>query len=511
MALISIGCPNPGCGYSGRVDESKLGTRVFCRKCGTSFLVTREGAKDARISTPSGGQAGAPSAAAGDLIGGRYRIERLLGQGGMGEVWLASDTALHNRSVAVKRILQQGLDEDAIQRFEREVRALAALTHPHIVAVTDTGRDAKGLYYVMEYVPGQSLRAWLQQQDQANPPSLVQVQDLFRQILRGVAFAHSKDIIHRDLKPENVLLTDDGTVKVLDFGLARLGQDFSLTRPEQRLGTPLYMSPEQCRGAPCDARSDVYALGVMLFELCTLECPFQGASWQVLMYQHQNADPPLPKSYRKELPDTVNLAILKALEKNPKNRYTSAKEFLIAIESAESPRLASPSPHPAVAMSVEEKDHLLRDAAELAWADGTLSQEERNLLMARAARLGISELRANEIIDMCAPRSASESPSAEPVFKETPQRDQGSDIFIPTPNPPIELAPEFQCSRCGPVPNPTLVGTSAYCPNCGAALKKDLRASHRDAPLKCPTCGSSSLVVVGATTFCSNCGRVVPG
>jgi len=285
------------------------------------------------------------------MLAGRYRIERLLGEGGMGQVWLASDTALHDRPVAVKRILQQVADESALQRFEREIRALAALTHPHIVAVIDTGRDDEGLYYVMEYVPGQSLRDWLDEQDEGDPPTLDTVLGMFKQILRGVAYAHGAGTVHRDLKPENVLIMEDGTVKILDFGLARLAEDTTVTRAGQRLGTPLYMSPEQCRGAVCDARSDVYALGVMLFELCTLECPFQGANSAVLMYQHMNSDPPMPKSYRKDLPDTINLAIMKALEKNPKRRFPTAKELLKALET--------PTPE----RSVKEEAEIERPAA----------------------------------------------------------------------------------------------------------------------------------------------------
>ncbi len=333
----------------------------------------------------------AAPAGEGQLTDGRYRVTELLGTGGMGQVWKAADTQLHERPVAIKRVHRHLLGTpEAVQRFEREVKTLASLTHPYIVGVTDTGHDERGFYYVMEYVTGSTLREWLDEHIGVGRPPFREILPLFTQMARAVAFAHARGIIHRDLKPENMVVTPDGALQMLDFGMAKAIDDKALTRDGSTGGPPLYMSPEQARGGDTDKRTDVYALGVILFELATLKPPFDGKSWMELAHKHLHDPPPSLRDSRPDAPPDLDSAAIKALQKEPDRRHQDAKELLTDVQSALSCAV--------ICAPCESNEGIFRQLAEAAWADGVLADEEKSFLLARADDMDIAAERAKEIL-----------------------------------------------------------------------------------------------------------------
>ena len=264
------------------------------------------------------------------LLGGRYQVGELLGYGGMAEVHRGRDLRL-GREVAVK-VLRQDLARDpSFQvRFRREAQAAASLNHPAIVAVYDTGEDrtASGAtpYIVMEYVEGDTLRDVLRREGPLPPERAMA---LAADICGALDFSHRNGIVHRDVKPGNVMITPQGTVKVMDFGIARAVSDSAATMTSTAavIGTAQYLSPEQARGEGVDARSDVYSMGCMLYELVTGAPPFTGDSPVAVAYQHVREDPRLPSSIAREIPPELDAILLKAMSKNPANRYQSAADM----------------------------------------------------------------------------------------------------------------------------------------------------------------------------------------
>src|SRR5919199_70886 len=262
------------------------------------------------------------------VLGERYEIGGVLGRGGMAEVHRGRDLRL-GREVAVK-VLRQDLarDPSAQVRFRREAQAAASLNHPAIVAVYDTGEDrtASGAtpYIVMEYVEGETLRDVLRRQGRLEPRRAM---TLAADICAALDFSHRNGIVHRDVKPGNVMITPQGTVK--DFGIARAvsASAATITSTAAVIGTAQYLSPEQARGEGVDARSDVYSLGCLLYELVTGAPPFTGDSPVAVAYQHVREDPRLPSSINPEVPAELDAILLKAMSKNPANRYQSAAEM----------------------------------------------------------------------------------------------------------------------------------------------------------------------------------------
>jgi beta-lactam-binding protein with PASTA domain/predicted Ser/Thr protein kinase len=265
------------------------------------------------------------------LLGGRYQVGELLGYGGMAEVHKGRDLRL-GRDVAIK-MLRTDLARDATfqERFRREAQNSAALNHPAIVAVYDTGEEIsdageKHPFIVMEFVNGRTLKEVLAQEQRLQPRRALEI---IADICAALEFSHRHGIIHRDIKPGNVMITQNGQVKVMDFGIARAlaSGATTMTQTSAVIGTAQYLSPEQARGESVDARSDVYAAGCVLFELVIGHPPFVGDSPVSVAYQHVREEPRVPSSVNREIPPDIDAIVLKALAKNPLNRYQSAQEM----------------------------------------------------------------------------------------------------------------------------------------------------------------------------------------
>lgn len=272
------------------------------------------------------------------LVGGRYELGDLIGYGGMAEVHRGRDVRL-GRDVAIK-VLRADLARDPsfLHRFRREAQSAAGLNHPSIVSVYDTGEDVgtEGTaqpYIVMEYVEGRTLRDILKTEGRLPPRRAMEIA---ADVSAALDFSHRAGLVHRDVKPANVMITQSGAVKVMDFGIARAVADNSatVTQTANVIGTAQYLSPEQARGESVDARSDVYSTGCLLYELVTGVPPFQGDSPVAVAYQHVRENPSMPSSRVPGLPRTLDSIVMKALAKNPMNRYQSAGEMRSDLQRA---------------------------------------------------------------------------------------------------------------------------------------------------------------------------------
>ena len=258
------------------------------------------------------------------LFDGRYLISRKLGSGGMANVYLAMDQEL-GRRVAIKILDDRhASDEQFVERFRREAQNAAGLSHPNIVSIYDRG-DSEGTYYIaMEYIEGRTLKELLV----ARGPSPLGIAiDYTRQILSALRFAHRNGIVHRDIKPHNVIVDGEGRVKVMDFGIARAGAASQMTEAGSIIGTAQYLSPEQARGAPVDQTSDLYSTGIVLYELLTGSVPFTGETPVEIAMKHLSQAPVPPSTHRPEVPRDLDYVVLRALAKDPADRYHSAEEM----------------------------------------------------------------------------------------------------------------------------------------------------------------------------------------
>src|SRR6266567_2901418 len=270
------------------------------------------------------------------LLGGRYELDGIVGRGGMAEVYRARDLRL-DRIVAVKTLREDLARDQTFQaRFRREAQSAASLNHPSIVAVYDTGEDTDGPhipYIVMEYVDGRTLRDLLREDRRLLPERALEITD---GVLRALDYSHRNGIVHRDIKPGNVMLTRGGQVKVMDFGIARAVSDAqaTMTQTAQVIGTAQYLSPEQARGERVDARSDLYSTGCLLYELLTGRPPFLGDSPVAIAYQHVRENPVPPSRVDPEVPQWADAIVLRAMAKDPRDRYQSAAEMRQDIQRA---------------------------------------------------------------------------------------------------------------------------------------------------------------------------------
>src|ERR1700752_4333255 len=263
------------------------------------------------------------------LKAGRYEIVGELGRGAMGVVYKATDPVI-GRAVAVKTIKLNaegtGLTRpELLARFQTEARAAGLLTHPNIGVVFDAGEE-DGLYYIiMELVEGRSLQALL---DDGHSFPLPRVLRIMEQACGALQFAHERNVVHRDIKPANLMLTGDDTVKVTDFGTAKILQFGTVQQTAHVMGTPSYMSPEQVKGRAVDGRSDIFSLGVMLYEMVTGEKPFPGQNITTVIYKIVNEDPVPPRQINPSIHPGISAVVMKALAKEPEQRYQSCREML---------------------------------------------------------------------------------------------------------------------------------------------------------------------------------------
>lgn len=255
-----------------------------------------------------------------EVLAGRYRLEEPVGRGGMAEVHRAHDTTL-DRKVAVKVLHQRFADDEQFQaRFRQEAQAAASLNHPNIVGVYDTGEENGLPFFVMELVEGRSLQEVIARGGLTEQRALEVAADT----CAALRYAHERNLVHRDIKPGNILLAEDGTVKVADFGIARAIDADTVTQTAAILGTAAYLSPEQAQGRAADARSDLYALGIVLYELLTGQQPFQGDSAVTVAYQHVQELPTPPRELDPSLTTAAEAIAMRAMAKNPANRYPDA-------------------------------------------------------------------------------------------------------------------------------------------------------------------------------------------
>lgn len=305
----------------------------------------------------------------GRTLGGRYILLHQVGQGGMATIYEAHDQVL-DRKVAVKVLLPQfSTDPEFLERFQREARLAASLVHPNIVSIFDVGSDSDAHYIVMELVEGQTLKDLVRREAPLEPGRLVQIG---LQLCAALDHAHQRGVVHRDVKPQNILLGPDGLVKVTDFGIAVALGAPSITRTGIVLTSVQYASPEQVRGEPATVASDIYSLGVVLHELATGRLPFEGETPVAIAMKHLNEKPPSPSLLNPALPPGLESVLLRAMAKDPRARFPSARELGTALRScqrqaeertvavpalsgpatparSQSTSLGTPSPAPAVA------------------------------------------------------------------------------------------------------------------------------------------------------------------
>ena len=305
---------------------------AFCGNDGEPLVVVEQvkAAQEIKKETPppAAAQAEKTDPLIGVLVDGKYELERRLGSGGMGTVYVARNK-ITDEQVAVK-ILNPDTDDDASmpERFKQEAEVATTIRHPNLVPVNDFGRTDDGLLYmVMEYVAGASLREVISKEKQLQPERVV---NFGCQICSAISVVHDAEIVHRDLKPENVVIEtidERETARVLDFGIAKLLDRAGLTRVGFVLGTPEYMSPEQARAQPLDHRSDIYSLGIILYELLSGQVPFSGPKPRKILIRHAIELPRPISELRSDLPEALARVCMRALEKSPDKRQQTATEL----------------------------------------------------------------------------------------------------------------------------------------------------------------------------------------
>lgn len=270
----------------------------------------------------------------GKRLSGRYKVLEMIGGGGMANVYLAHDMIL-DRDVAVKVLrLDFANDDEFIRRFHREAQSATSLAHPNIVSIYDVGEEDSIYYIVMEYVEGQTLKQYIQQQLSLH---VVDALNIMKQLTSAISHAHQNHIIHRDIKPHNILIDHDGNVKITDFGIAMAMSATSITQTNSVLGSVHYLSPEQARGGMANRKSDIYSLGIVMFELLTGRLPFSGESAVSIALKHLQSETPSLRRWNPKIPQSVENIVLKATAKDPFHRYDSVEDMEMDLLTALDP------------------------------------------------------------------------------------------------------------------------------------------------------------------------------
>jgi len=359
---------------------------------------------------------------------GRYEVISELGQGAMGVVYKARDPLI-DRVVAIKTInLALALDEkeEYENRFYQEAKAAGRLSHPNIVTIYDVGKNGDVAYIAMEFLEGCELRNIMN--DNGLLP-ISQVLDIVAQVAQGLAYAHEHDIIHRDVKPSNVMVVRDGHIKITDFGIARMPYSAVQTQTGMVLGSPKYMSPEQVMGKSIDQRSDIFSLGVMLYEMLTGQSPFNGDNVNAIMYQTLNAIPSPPNSLNPEVPEMIDFIVAKALAKKMEDRYQSARDFAVDLRACQDtlPQSAQQTDSSKVPPSGERK---LSHAIHVGKGSGTSEEDAMSASLAglskafdsSAATMRLAALTASsEDVDELSKTFKISVPSGEEIKPVSPQ------------------------------------------------------------------------------------------
>ena len=292
-------------------------------------------------------------------LAGRYEIDRRVGVGGMADVYLAEDTRM-GRKVALKILHPQYAgDESFVERFRREALSAAKLQHPNIVQIYDSGRQGDFNFIVMEYVEGKSLKDHLAQE---GPLEISDAGRIAREVLTALAYAHRAGLVHRDIKPGNILLSEDGKVQVTDFGIARAEAGSTMTQTGTILGTAYYLSPEQAQGLQLDGRSDIYSLGVVVYEMLTGRRPFEGDSPVSIAYKHVREMPRPASSHRADVPPSLEAIVMTAMAKRPEDRYSSAALMRRDLEAFAAGREVTATLHVA---AVDDGTQVIRSVGRL--------------------------------------------------------------------------------------------------------------------------------------------------
>ena len=266
----------------------------------------------------------------GKKLDGRYEITELIGVGGMAEVYKGIDVMDH-KDVAIKILKKEYAEnEDFLRRFRNESKAIAVLSHPNIVKIYDVGFSEKIQYIVMEYIDGITLKEYIEEEKVLTWKDTVH---FVIQILRALHHAHDKGIVHRDIKPQNIMMFTDGTIKVMDFGIAKFAREEGKTATDQAIGSVHYISPEQASGDVTDARSDIYSVGAMMYEMLTGSKPFDNDNPVAIAVMHMQDIPERPRALNPDIPDGLEEIVLRAMEKNPEDRYQSTAEMMSDIDA----------------------------------------------------------------------------------------------------------------------------------------------------------------------------------